>query len=710
MPSSTTQSIKIASLSLPTRDTQVVTQVLPNTQDTLLFLAELNLSPQTRSKFLTDINQIIEKNRIEIKAGETLEIKLETILLEINEILEQAGLLLGNPLAPRCSLGLALIKNHSLALSIIGRISALVVSGNNITFLNQTRPKTTAKISFQELSSGQLEEGENFLLLSSALFDLYPPDKLKKIFSNQVPGLSLREIERATSQIMHHPPLGIIAVQSIPEQAVVGTAASVEKLLSTQNRTSLLLKPKFWPKFQNIFNRSNSEQKKEDVITPTKNFTKVAGVLTKTPSPTVTPTLEKNNNSKIKPPVSAWTKIGRGWRNKKNQLIWLKNAESAKTFISFYIETKIIRFQKLATGKKVLLIISVLLIITFSQSIISIGKRQTILKENEKLNTIITKLTTTQTEIEAALIYHNDQKARELLNQGGRLLAEISTTHYKIDSIKAWQNSFKILAQRIDRLFEINQPIIWLTLPQLNNNDMWTNIVFNKKNNSIFSRAGNIAELNLNQVVAKQKKLELTGALDSTYNFNDKVIIKTDSTNYLFDPLTQTSQVLKKLPKIISGGTFDDKFYFLTENPRSIFRASADKTTGLTSPTRWLKNNDPTLNEATSLTIDGTIYITTGKNIQKYVLGNKRNFNLPIINPPLSKIDLIKTFSETDYLYLIDQTNKRLIILDKNAKLIAQISFPTLPKIYDINVDENKNLYLLDGQYIYQLYLPEFTR
>ena len=103
------------------------------------------------------------------------------------------------------------------------------------------------------------------------------------------------------------------------------------------------------------------------------------------------------------------------------------------------------------------------------------------LKENEKLNTIITKLTTTQTEIEAALIYHNDQKARELLNQGGRLLAEISTTHYKIDSIKAWQNSFKILAQRIDRLFEINQPIIWLTLPQLNNNDMWTNIVFNKK-------------------------------------------------------------------------------------------------------------------------------------------------------------------------------------------------------------------------------------
>ena len=68
---------------------------------------------------------------------------------------------------------------------------------------------------------------------------------------------------------------------------------------------------------------------------------------------------------------------------------------------------------------------------------------------------------------------------------------------------------------------------------------------------------------------------------------------------------------------------------------------------------------------------------------------------------------MIKTFSETDYLYLIDQTNKRLIILDKNAKLIAQISFPTLPKIYDINVDENKNLYLLDGQYIYQLYLPE---
>ncbi len=708
MSDTTPKSTKIASLALPTRDTQVITQVIPGAGDTLLFLAELNLSPQTRVKFLADINKIIEASRNEIKPNQTLETKLESILLEMNEVLEQAGLLLGNPLAPRCSLGLALVKNHSLVLSIVGRLSALVVSGSNINFLNQTRPKTTTKISFQELSSGQLEEGDNFLLLSSNLFDFYPPDKLKKIFNNQVPGLSLREIERTTSQIIHHPPLGIIAVQSTAEQNIIGTAASVEKLLSTQNKTSLLLKPKFWPKFQNIFNQSNSKQGKTDVITPTKNFTKVEGVLTKTPPPATS--APEKTSIKIKTPVTIWTKTGRFWRNKKNQLAWLKSPESAKTFASFYLENKLGHFQKLPTGKKVLLILAAILIIVFSQSIVSIGKRQTTIKENEKLNNIITKLTSTQTEIEAALIYHNDQKARDLLNQSNNLLAEISATHYKIESIKAWQNSFKILAQRIDRLFEINQPITWLTLPQLNNGDIWTNFVFNKNNNLIFSRAGETAELNLNRAVIKQKKLELHEPLKSIYNLNDKIIIKTDSTNYLFDPLTQTYQVLKNLPKIVGGGSFDNKFYFLAENPRFIFRVSTDKITGVTTPTRWLKNNDPTLNEATSLTIDGTIYTATSSAIQKYVLGNKKNFNLPTINPPLSKIDFIKTFSESDYLYLINQKTKRLVILDKNARLVAQITFPYLPIIYDISIDTEKNLYLLDGLNIYQLYLPEFTR
>ena len=77
-----------------------------------------------------------------------------------------------------------------------------------------------------------------------------------------MPGLSLREIERATSQIMHHPPLGIIAVQSIPEQAVVGTAASVENCYQLKTEHHFYLSQNFGQNFKTFLTDQTLNKKR----------------------------------------------------------------------------------------------------------------------------------------------------------------------------------------------------------------------------------------------------------------------------------------------------------------------------------------------------------------------------------------------------------------------------------------------------------------
>ncbi|KKS78886.1 MAG: hypothetical protein UV52_C0023G0001, partial [Parcubacteria group bacterium GW2011_GWD1_42_9] len=168
---------KVATLALPTREAHVAATVWPGPRGMLLFLAELNLAPQTRQEFLQKINGEIERVWQEVKLmPQSADEILETIIVPINNQLASSERLLGNPLSPRYQMLLAYLSGQKIALAELGLIDAFVISPNklnNVLVASSQHRGRKQSGTFDNLISGELIPGENLLLATPALTDFF---------------------------------------------------------------------------------------------------------------------------------------------------------------------------------------------------------------------------------------------------------------------------------------------------------------------------------------------------------------------------------------------------------------------------------------------------------------------------------------------------------------------------------------------------------
>ena len=112
---------------------------------------------------------------------------------------------------------------------------------------------------------------------------------------------------------------------------------------------------------------------------------------------------------------------------------------------------------------------------------------------------------------------------------------------------------------------------------------------------------------------------------------------------------------------------------------------------------------------AQGLTIDGAIFVLFKNDVQKFIRGLKRDFTLESTTPPLQNLNYLYTENERDNLYLLSNLDRRIIIFDKQGKLLKQIYLPKLTNLSRWLVDSaNQFIYLLDQNNIYQLKLSDY--
>jgi len=81
----------------------------------------------------------------------------------------------------------------------------------------------------------------------------------------------------------------------------------------------------------------------------------------------------------------------------------------------------------------------------------------------------------------------------------------------------------------------------------------------------------------------------------------------------------------------------------------------------------------------------------------------KQNFNLSTLDLPIENPTEIWTYNNVDEIFILEPKNKRIIIFDKEGKLIKQITNSNLKEPTSMVIDtENKTLYLLDNGKIYK--------
>ncbi len=159
--------------------------------------------------------------------------------------------------------------------------------------------------------------------------------------------------------------------------------------------------------------------------------------------------------------------------------------------------------------------------------------------------------------------------------------------------------------------------------------------------------------------------------------------------------------------KLDSVVIYNGRLYALDAAAKEIYRYDPIQS-GFAIGRPWLKNSGSTLEGATDITIDGDIFaLKANGQIIKLTAGVPAPFTLQALEPVLGENARIWTYTDLIYLYVLDSTNKRLVIFEKTGTLKAQIPLGNFTAPTDIFVDEaNKIGYILDQGSLSSITLP----
>ena len=148
--------------------------------------------------------------------------------------------------------------------------------------------------------------------------------------------------------------------------------------------------------------------------------------------------------------------------------------------------------------------------------------------------------------------------------------------------------------------------------------------------------------------------------------------------------------------------TYGNNIYLLDKDKSRIVKYPfSDNTWG--NPKLWLEESRT--NEFKSMAIDGSIWLLAEDNEIKRYHGGRLQQTISLdIFPEVKNISHIFTTPNIPYLYLIEPTEKRIIIINKSGEIIHQYQSQSFDNILDIVTSDNgRTIYLLSGSKVYKI-------
>jgi|GEM_PF-2275538 hypothetical protein len=150
--------------------------------------------------------------------------------------------------------------------------------------------------------------------------------------------------------------------------------------------------------------------------------------------------------------------------------------------------------------------------------------------------------------------------------------------------------------------------------------------------------------------------------------------------------------------EITSFAFYNEKLY-ITSGDGNILKFSPSPS-GFVNPQEWLKNPDNFIDDDAKISVSSNIYLAASGEIREYSRGEKTDFRLEDIVPPLK--NTAKIFASDSHIYLLDKVEKRLLAFKKDGQLATQYVSTAFGELIDFAVlEEQKKLYFLVGNKIY---------
>jgi len=185
--------------------------------------------------------------------------------------------------------------------------------------------------------------------------------------------------------------------------------------------------------------------------------------------------------------------------------------------------------------------------------------------------------------------------------------------------------------------------------------------------------------------VVAEGKVYKSGIKDASFvSFNsDKIFISsTNEIGYIATRTNKSTKQAESSPRILGMDSFLGNVYVATEkNTIDKYEADAD------SPKAYF-TEDVSLNGITSISIDGSIWLTTKDGaVHKFTRGKKDAFTLGKA-PTIGKDLTIYTDDSYVYVYILDHTNKSLLVYKKSGEYVNTFSYETSGTVKSFAVSE----------------------
>ena len=490
----------------------------------------------------------------------------------------------------------------------------------------------------------------------------------------------------------------------------------MQKLVNQEASTNELLTPSLWPSLKKNIEQWKGKQKSLKEIEEDKktisNPQDSRGATALLVSKKILTFLKNLGWQIITAIIWFFRKIVSLFKNRKE---YSSKFSSLPNRAGGRINKSISWFKKLSTPRKAFIILFIVILFFFAQSIIWQGDSKAKKEANAQAEQNLADATNKLGQADSKLIMNDLSGAKSLVQEANTLLKAIPEDN-KLDETKLneQKNKLRDLLDKVNNITRINEPESVANfsslspIPTINKLVRISNYfyAFNADNTSIYSY--------------DTEKKEATTSVDS--NADKFTALTKDSAGSVLTVLDnqkfkEFSPVLKKLMDVTVGfdnkdykiadlEIFGSRLYTLDTKNNQIFKHAKDGDNYSTSEA-WLSDNDIDLEMAKSFAIDGSIYILKDKGeiISLYSGTKKEDWQLENLDPNIENAIEIFTDENTDNLYVLDPANKRIVVFDKdNGKSTAQYTSDKWNDLKDFVIEENENAaYVLSGTEVFKI-------
>ncbi|OGB74075.1 hypothetical protein A2V68_02500 [candidate division Kazan bacterium RBG_13_50_9] len=404
-------------------------------------------------------------------------------------------------------------------------------------------------------------------------------------------------------------------------------------------------------------------------------------------------------------------------------LVILATVDLLVSFVSNWVD----EVKKRPHGKRTLMITVGILALIVVVSTLSLARGHTVRVSKQVAVASLEEAIQKRDAAKAAIIYEDNAKASTLLfeayglaeaatkhestkAQGLAVLAEIKSQLDEVGRVKRFENppvlvDFASLASQLEVQGKGEAKVNIDNLLTVGGDVYSYDTKYNKiyKYNSGSGKAGIAISL-----VSNDRIIKLGAAGD-----NELFLYANPASVYALDlaenKMTSVSLDVGNWNNATGLISYIDKLYFLDVENNNIWKYK-QITDGYTKIAPYFEDNSAIdLSGSTDFAIDGDVYILANGIVRKYASGQQVEYSLrdvPEHTGALGTIVDLYTSSSAAGLYVLDQSNSRVVLFNRDGNYLGQYLFTGITNPAKIFVDESAGyLWILAGTQVYQLAL-----